>query len=102
MWLWRTSARSPADFSGMTDGEEIQGAVEVLLAQPEVRGGDRRGEAVIEGLGQPQALVDAVPAELDRDLVGAQLAGVEEAEQLDPREVRLAEGPELLGAVLVH
>ena len=85
----------------LADREEVEGAVEVALAQLEVGGGDRRREAVVEGLGQAEPLVDAVPAELDRQLVGAQLAGVEEAEQLDPGEVRLAERAELLGAVLV-
>ena len=33
--------------------------------------------------------MDAVPAEPDRELVRAELAGVEEAEDLDPLEVRL-------------
>src|SRR3954451_1483970 len=103
MWECRTIARSPAlPSGGMADGEKIQGSVEVAFAQLEVRGSDRRGKAVIEGLGQAQGLVHAVPAELDRDLVGAQLAGVEEAEQLDPVEVRLAELAELGGTVLVH
>src|SRR3954469_9343907 len=102
MCEWRTIARSPADSSrGMADGEEVQRPVEISLGQLEVRGGDRRGEAVIEGLGQAQRLVHAVPAEPDRELVGAQLAGVEEAEQLDPGEVRLAELAELGGAVLL-
>src|SRR3954453_6187991 len=104
MWLCRTIARSPALSSsgGTADGEEIQGAVEVFLAKAEVGGGDRRREAVVEGLGQAEALVDRVPAELDRELVCAQLAGVEEAEQLDSIEVGLAERPELGGAVLLH
>src|SRR6188474_3743731 len=103
MWLCRTIARSPALCSGgMADSEEIQSPVETAPLQGEVRGGDRRGEAVIEGLGQVQCLVEPVPAQPDRDLVEAQLARVEEAEQLDPGEMRLAEGAELLGAVLVH
>ena len=43
----------------------------------------------------------AIPAEaLDRDLVRAQLAGVEEAEQIDAREVALAQLPVFLGPVL--
>ena len=33
--------------------------------------------------------MDPVPAGPDRELMGPQLAGVEEAEQLDAREVRL-------------
>src|SRR5690349_5401121 len=103
MWLCSTMARSPALSSGgMADGEEVERPVEIARLQLEVRGGDRRGEAVVEGLGQPQRLMDAVPAELQRQLVQAQLAGVVEAEQLDPVEVPIAESPELLGAVLLH
>ena len=49
----------------------------------------------------PQRGVDRVPAEaLDRDLVGAQLARVEQPEQLDRAEVALAQRAVLLGAVL--
>src|SRR5215213_5684165 len=70
----------PARPSGMVDREEIQCLIEICGAQPEVGGGNRRGEAVVEALGQAEPFVDAVPAELDRDLVGAQLAGVEEPE----------------------
>src|SRR5436190_22130605 len=103
MWECRTIARSPAVPSGgMADGEEIQGPVEIGLPQPEVRGRDRRREAVVEGLGQAQRLVDAVPAEPQGDLMGAQLLRMEEPEQLDPREARLAELAELLRPVLVH
>src|SRR6478752_10334591 len=110
MWECRTIARSPAvspagppsALSGMADGEEVQCAVEVARGKAEVRGGDRRGEAIVEGLGQAESPVDRVPAEPDRDLVRAQLAGVEEAEQLDPRGVVLAEGAELLRPVLLE
>src|SRR6478735_2698377 len=91
----RTIARSPTVSSAMADGEEVQRPVQAALAQGEVRGGDRRGEVVVEGLGQTQRLVDTVPAQLDRDLVCAQLAGVEEPEQLDPVEMVLADRPEL-------
>ena len=45
--------------------------------------------------------MDGVPAEPDRDLVDAQLAGVEEAEHLDPLEVALAEPAELRLPVLL-
>ena len=86
--------------SCMADGEEVQRPLEAPAAEAEVGGGDRRREAVVEALGEPEALVDRVPAEPDRDLVDAQLAGVEEAEQLDPLEVRLAELAELLLPVL--
>src|SRR5262245_51934375 len=102
MWECRTIARSPALCSGTADGEEIECPVEVVAAQREVAGGDRRGEAVVEGPGQPQRPVHAIPAEPDRDLVRAQLAGVVEAEQLDSLEVVLAELPELGRAVLAH
>ena len=44
----------------------------------------------------------AVPAGPQRQLVRAQHARVEEAEQLDLSEGALAEGAELLGAVLLH
>src|SRR5215218_5196830 len=103
MWLCRTSARSPTLSRGLmpappscraTDGEEVQCRVEVPFLEPEVRGGDCRREAVIERLGQAQTLVHAVPAELDRQLVRTQLAGVEEAEQLDRGEVGLTERAE--------
>src|SRR5262245_51683818 len=103
MWEWRTIARSPTVRSAvkgtqlgrMADGEEVERAVEIALAQGEVRGRDRRGEAIVEGLGEAEARVDPVPAETQCQLVGAQLAGVEEAEQLDPREPALAKRPKL-------
>src|ERR1700710_2738346 len=103
----RTSARSPAlpprlaPFIGSslaTDGDEIQCRVEVPFPESEVGGGDRRREAVVEALGKAEPLVDAVPAEPDRQLVQAQLAGVVEAVELDAREVVLAEAAELGGA----
>src|SRR3954452_18840164 len=106
----RTSARSPAlpprlapfiDSSLATDGDEIQCRVQVPFPQSEVGGGDRRREAVVEGLGQAEPFVDAVPTELDRQLVGPQLAGVEEAVELDAGEVALAELAELRCPVLV-
>src|ERR1044072_8156157 len=102
MWLWRTIARSPADSSAMADGEKVQCSVEVLPREPEVRRGDGRSEAVIEGLCQPQRFVHVIPAKLDYDLVGAQLAGVEETEHLKPVEVGLTKLAELGGAVLAH
>src|ERR1700753_1003956 len=115
MWEWRMIARSPAvsappapppatgaaPASGPADGKEVERAGEVPVVEPEVGGGDRRREAVVEGLGQPEALVDAVPAGLQRPAVDAQLARMVQAEQLDPAEVGLAERPELLRAVLL-
>src|SRR6476646_986165 len=88
--------------SRMANGEKVKCSVEICFFQAEIRARDRRGEAVVEGLGQAQPFVDAVPPELDRQLMGSQLAGVKEAEHLDPREVGLAERAELLGAVLLH
>src|SRR5258707_15140616 len=102
MWLCKTIARSPALSSGMADSDEVQCPVEVDLPELEVRGGDRRGEAVVEGLGQMQRLVDAVPAQIDRDFLRPQLAGVEETAQLDLLEMRLAERSELRRPVLAH
>src|SRR4051794_9563127 len=107
----RTIARSPAlpprlapliGSSLATDSDEVQCRVQVPFPESEVGGGDRRREAVVERLGQAEALVDRVPAEPDRELVQAQLAGVVEAVELDPGEVVLAETAELGGAVLVH
>src|SRR5882762_362537 len=100
MWEWRTMAKSPALSSRMADGKEVQRPVQIVTAQSEVRGGDRRGEAIVEGLGQSQCLVDAVPAQPDRDLVHAQPARMEEPEHLDPLEVVFAERPELRRPVL--
>src|ERR1700759_1816108 len=98
MCEWRTIARSPA-VSEPPAPLPATGAAPV--SGPADGGGDRRREAVVEGLRQPEALVDVVPAGLQRPSVDAQLARVVEAEQLDPAEVRLAERPELLGAVLL-
>src|SRR3954447_8015542 len=111
MCEWRTKARSPALSRRLTgpagscraaDGDEVQGALQAVGREAKVRGGDRRREAIVERPGQLQALVHRVPAELDRDLVGAQLASVKEAVELDDVEVVLAERPELLRAVLLE
>jgi hypothetical protein len=64
--------------------------------------GDRRREAVVEGLGQPQPLVDLVQPSRSASSWTPQLAGVEETEQLDPAEVGAAELAELGGAVLAQ
>src|SRR6201992_3590539 len=100
MWECRTIARSPAP-SAPADGKEVERAVEVLGREAEVGGGDRRREAVVEGLRQPESLVHVVPARPERPAVHPQLARVEEAEDLDPAEVRLAELAELLRPVLL-
>src|SRR3712207_9282920 len=57
---------------------------------------------VVEAPGQPELRVHGVPPRaLDGELVDAQLARVEQPEQLDGPEVRLAQRAELLGAVLL-
>ena len=70
--------------------------------QLEIGRGDRRHEAVVERLRDPQRLVDTVPSERERELVGAQLASVEEAVDLDLREMRLEQLPVLGGRVLAQ
>src|SRR6188768_452379 len=102
MWEWRTIARSPAPRSVTAHCEEVERPLQSLLAQAEVTGGDRRREAAVERPGEADPAVDGVPAKADRDLVGAQLAGVEEPEQLDSAEMPLAEVAELGGPVLAH
>src|SRR3954451_21394134 len=103
MWECRTMARSPALSSGdMADSDEVERAVEVALPEGKVGAVDRGREAVVEGFAQAQSLVDPVPAQLQRQLVDAQLAGVEEAVELDLGKVRLAELAKLGSAVLAH
>src|SRR4051794_37875365 len=98
-----TIARPPPLSSGaMAYSDEVERAVEVALPEGEVGAVDRGGKAVVKGFTQTQRLVDAVPAQLQRQLVGTQLAGVEEAVELDLREVGLTKRAELLGAVLAH
>src|SRR4051794_3701675 len=102
MWECRTMARSPALSSGaMADSDEVERAIEIALPEGEIRAVDRGREAVVEGFAQAQSLVDPVPAQLQRQLMGTQLAGVEEAVELNPWEVPLAELAELGGPVLV-
>ena len=64
-------------------------------AQREVARRDGRCEAVVEELRDPERGVHAVPAGLQRQLVGAQHARVEEPQQLDVAEHALAELAEL-------
>ncbi len=68
----------------------------------EVGGRDRRDEAVVEGLREAKRAVDPVPAEPQRPLVDAQLPGVEDAEHLGAREVRLQERAVLGQGVLAQ
>src|ERR671934_790085 len=73
-------------FSGTADGEEVEGAGEIRLAvalEGEVGRRDGRNEARVEGLRQVQRGMDAVPAGAHRELMEAELAGVEEPEELD-------------------
>ena len=71
-------------------------------AQHEVARADRGGEAPVEALGEAERGVHAVPPAAQRQLVGAQLAGVEEPVELDAREALPAQLLELGPAVLVH
>src|SRR4051794_33379374 len=106
MCEWRTIARSPIGSrsesirklrGGFSDGlsdtaerQEVERPVKVApTPQPEVGRGERRNEARVERLRQPERRVDAVPADPKRRLVRAQLACVEDAQNLDPAEVRL-------------
>src|SRR6266516_2455719 len=87
MCEWRTIARSPTS-SRMADRQEVERAAEIRFARDlEVGGGDRSDEAVVEGLREAKPTVNPVPAEPQRQLVDAQLAGVKDAEHLDAREV---------------
>src|SRR5882724_3440054 len=108
MWEWRTIARSPAVARGSSataDGDEVEGAVEgslVLGAQREVRRGDRRYEAVVEGLRDVERRMHPVPARADRELVDPEPAGVVEPEDLDRGEAGLEQRAVLRGGVLAH
>src|SRR4051812_1532578 len=95
MCEWRTIARSPTERSGIADCDEVQRPVQIAGPQAEVTGADRRDEAIVEGLRDVEGGMDPVPAGADRELVGAQLARVEEAQQLDASEMRLEELPVL-------
>src|SRR5687767_5473638 len=96
----RTTARSPSR-SGMADGHEVEGALQVpLRGDLEVGRRDRPDEALVKGLGEVESAVDAVPADPQGQFVGAQLAGVKDAQHLDPREAWLKEGAVLGQRVL--
>src|SRR5436190_22854527 len=104
MWEWRTIARSPTGSapaartsSGTADREEVEGAVEVSIGRDlEVRGGDCRNEAVVEGPRQAKRSVNPVPAHPQRQLVDAQLAGVKDAQHLGAPEAPRQQ-PAILG-----
>src|SRR3954454_7483068 len=106
MWEWRTIAKSPAERSaiklGAANSQEVQGLVERAGLQLEVAGADCRDEAVIERLGDVEGGMDPVPAAPDGELVDAQLARVEETEDLDAPEMRLQQGAVLVGVVFAQ
>src|SRR5215211_2017092 len=87
----RTIARSPTgSFSGMADRQEVERMVKVAaIREAKVRRGDRGDEPRVESLGQPQGRMDAIPAGAKGELVRAQLAGVKNAQDLDPAEMRV-------------
>src|SRR5580658_9110170 len=104
MWVCSTIASAPRSRPTLTAGppasshrgtprsssrpayrEEVQRPVHVGLlggAQREVADGDRGREPVVEALGHAEAGMQPVPAELQRELVGAQLARMEQAVEL--------------------
>ena len=73
-----------------------------LRPEHEVGGADRRREAVVERLRDPQQRMDPVPAQPDRALVDRELAGMEEPVDLDRAERRLEHGPVLGDRVLAE
>src|SRR5919197_918663 len=102
-----TTARSPTEVSsvalGTADRHEVERAIEmVTVDEAEVRGGDRGHEARVERHREPERRVDALPAGTERELVRAELAGVEEPEDPDLRETRLQEVPVLGEGVLLQ
>src|SRR5436190_7832054 len=101
----RPERAAPSYGLGRAHREEVEGAVEVarpLRPQREVALVDRRREPTVEAVGELQAGVDRVPPRAQCPRVDAQLAGMEEPVELDAREMRRAQCPEFLGAVLVH
>src|SRR5882672_10190676 len=102
MWECRTIARSPAVWLGIADRDEVERAVEVPGPKPEVAGADRRDEAVVERLGDVEGGMDPVPAGADGELVSAELARMEEAEQLHASEVGLEQVAVLALVVLAQ
>src|SRR5512134_2926227 len=105
MCEWRTTARSPTvrpAISGPTDGEEVERPVQVPGTKPEVPGADRGHKAVVEGLRHPECDVNPVPAEPQGDLVGPQLARMDEAKDLDRAEMGREELAVLAGVVFAQ
>src|SRR4051794_6094397 len=112
MWEWRTIARSPrvrsaiayreVRRSGMADRQEVECAVEIAGPEAEVAGVDRGDEAIVEGAGEMESPMDVVPADPDGELMGAELAGVEDAEDLHSLEVPAQQVAVLGGVVLAQ
>src|SRR6185503_12938673 len=75
-----------ASASRLEHRDEVERPVERARPEHEVACGDRGGEAVVEGLRDPERRVRPVPPGPQRELVRAQHPRVEEAEQLDVRE----------------
>src|SRR4051794_35398946 len=105
MCEWSTIARSPtaSGRSGTADRQEVQSAVEVAgTGELEVARRDGGDEARVEGFGDPQRRVDAIPAGAKRQLVNPELSRVKDAEDLHGREVRLEQLPVLAHRVLAQ
>src|ERR671911_1118345 len=100
MCVCSTSAKSPT--SRMTNSQEVEGAVKAGVAEREVGRRDRGHEAIVERVRDPEPGVHTVPAGPQRELVRAQLTGVEDAQNLHPGVMRLEQRPVLVERVLPH
>src|SRR5947209_18601993 len=102
MWVCRTMASDPVRLIGSAPapGKEVRRPVELTVLKCEIARGDGRREPVVEPLGDPQPGVQAVPAQSQGQGMPAQLAGVEQTQQLHLAEHRPAQRFELQGAVL--
>src|SRR5919198_4962966 len=104
MWEWRTIARSPTGAlseSGTADRQEVECPLCVAaVRQSKIRRRDGRHEARVEGFGQRERRVEAVPSHPERQLVCAQLAGMEHTQDLDLAEVAFEQLPVLTERVL--
>src|SRR3954454_12647328 len=88
--------------SGSQDRDQVEAALEIAAAQREVAGADRGREALVEGAREVQGGVHPVPAGSQRELVRAQLARVEEAEQVHAAEVARAQRAVFVRPVFAH
>ena len=93
MCVCRTRARSAPSLA-WTDGREVEGAVEVAsCAQREVGGGDRGHEAVVERRVIRSAGGRGPSRARRASSWTRSLPGVEDAQDLDPGEMRLEQSP---------